>query len=137
MSTALKSKPSGPKAGVLTPRKKIAVKPAIPQEPTATLPDGRVLTVGTIVTVKGTEGKFSFRYARHGGTELTFWGGTPGHEQWRSFTPARIGKVGANVRFETVKASVADVDFAAMTPGQKAAHTKRLKAAAAAMEAAA
>lgn len=122
------------KAPVLTPRKP-ASKPVEANQTTFLLPDGRLIEAGMIVRVIGSDDLFRFKYARRG--DITCWGGPPKHEAWHSFRPDQIESVTANARVAAILTAVPDVDVAAMTPGQKAAHTKKLKAAAAAMAVAA
>lgn len=124
------------KAPLLTPRKASKAVLSIGQ-PSIMLPSGTLLEAGMVVTIAGEpEGsKFRFKYARNG--EVTVWGGLPKRESWRTFVPAKVLTAAANVRVEAVLAAVPAADVAAMTPGQKAAHTKRLKAAAASMAVAA
>jgi hypothetical protein len=59
--------------------------------------NGRVLTPGTEVSIRGERGRFRFikRIERPGqGLEwLDFWGGPKGAEQWRSFYPERVKTV--------------------------------------------
>lgn len=99
-------------------------------EATATLPNGKVLENGDLLTVRGEPGaKFKFRYARHDGAEITCFGGRPGHEQWRAFRPEQIRTAKANPRVAAIKDDIAAL-YDGLTPGQKAALTKRLKAAA-------
>lgn len=103
-------------------------------EPTVTLPDGRTLTAGMVITITGVEGQFTFRYGRFNGKEVTCWGGVPKHEAWRSFRPDQVASAGPNLRvvgIATEAAAAVATSGVPLTPGQKAALTKRLRAAAA------
>jgi|PlaIllAssembly_1097288.scaffolds.fasta_scaffold102897_3 hypothetical protein len=100
---------------------------ALGHEPTAVTSTGDVISYGDLVKIQG-EGTvlFKFRYARHEGQEITVFGGRPGQEQMRSFRIARVKKVVENKR----AAAVAETRSAAdLTPAQKAALTKKLRAA--------
>lgn len=61
-----------------------------PTDP-VTLPDGRRLSVGQEVTIRGVRGRFTFRYVRNG--ELTFFGGQTGRRQWRTFTAEQVAVI--------------------------------------------
>lgn len=100
-------------------------------EPEAFAMNGDVLTYGVLVNVDGMEpGEiYRFRYARHGGTEITVFGGLPDRLKMRSFRSTAVHSGGANLRLEAVKAE-ADERYEGLTPGQKAALTKRLRKAA-------
>lgn len=107
--------------------------PTIPQEPAVELPNGLTLTKGMIVTVKGVDGTFRFQYARHGGQEVTVYGGTGKGDKvfhsWRTFTPDRIltGTVNPiQVTLEKQAAEQLPADWATLTPGFKAAFTRRM-----------
>lgn len=54
--------------------------------------NGRIVEVGTEVSIKGESGRFVFRYRMKNG-DLTLWGGRTGHESWRSFRPNRVARV--------------------------------------------
>lgn len=116
------------KAPALTPRKPSSVVLAA-GAPTFDLPNGKTIEAGMILSIRGEAGRFKFKYARNG--EITCWGGTKDHESWRTFRPERVRTASANARVELVANSVDATALAEMTPGQKAAHTKRLKKAAA------
>jgi hypothetical protein len=62
---------------------------------TATV-NGRRLSPGTEVSVRGERGRFRFikRVTRDDGREwLDFWGGPKGCANWRSFPPSQIRRV--------------------------------------------
>lgn len=124
-------------AAKLTPRKLKAVEMSTPTYSTVVLPDGRELSKGMVVTVDGEPGVFKFMYARLG--EITVFGGSIAGEKsdhcWRTFRPEQIAKAGANTTKVTLEAKAVaamSTEYALMTPGQKAAHTKRMRLAAAA-----
>lgn len=121
----------------LTKRVLKAVDMSTPTYSTFTLPDGRELSKGMVVTITDEPGVFKFMYARLG--EITVYGGAVAGEKsdhcWRTFTAERVATAGANATKVTLEAKAIagmPTEFALMTPGQKAAHTKRMKAAAAA-----
>jgi len=121
----------------LTKRVLKAVDPSTPTYSSFTLPDGRELAKGMVVTISDEPGVFKFMYARLG--EITVYGGAIVGEKsdhcWRTFRPERIADVGANATTVTLEAKAVasmSTEYALMTAGQKAAHTKRMKAAAAA-----
>lgn len=110
---------------------------------TAELPNGMTVTKGDFVNIAGEPGAFRFHYARHGYPEATVWGpfqkgrtanqGGPWAEaQWRTFRFDRIvnvSKVATVVeKVATVLAADGSVPYDQMSPGQKAAYTKRLRA---------
>lgn len=120
----------------LTPRKLVA-QATIGQEPTVTLPDGRVLTKGMTITITGIAGSYKFMYGRRSGAEVTVYGGTiPGEKSdymWRTFRPEQVATAGANLVALTLVAkaeATKPAEYAVMTAGQKAAWTKRMNAAA-------
>jgi len=105
-----------------------------PTEPTTTLPDGTVLTKGDLVKVTGVAGVFRFQYVRNG--EVTVYGGTgtgqTAYQSFRTFRPGQIGSKVANVAAAKLAATATaglPADYDVMSPGQKAAYTKRMKAA--------
>lgn len=54
------------------------------------------LTPGTVVAIKGAQGKFCFKYAtrsKEGKVSLTFVGGVRGHETFHSFYPERVSRI--------------------------------------------
>lgn len=59
--------------------------------------NGRILTPGTEVSIRGERGRFRFmkRVTRpeRGIEWLEFWGGPKHSEQWRSFYPDRVRRV--------------------------------------------
>lgn len=58
--------------------------------------NGRHITPGTEVSIRGERGRFRFikRVTRDSGLEwLDFWGGPKGAESWRSFGADRIRRV--------------------------------------------
>jgi hypothetical protein len=59
--------------------------------------NGRILTRGTEVSIRGERGRFRFLRAierpEHGLYWLEFWGGPRHSEQWRSFYPERVRRV--------------------------------------------
>jgi hypothetical protein len=58
--------------------------------------NGRRITVGTEVSIRGERGRFRFlkRVVRDSGKEwLDFWGGPKGSENWRSFSAEQIRRV--------------------------------------------
>jgi len=66
-------------------------------ETTQTTVNGRLLTPGTEVSIRGERGRFRFikRVERpeRGLVWLEFWGGPKGAAQWRSFAPDRVRTV--------------------------------------------
>lgn len=128
----------GTGTGKWVPKKgKVVAAPTIPTSTTAVLPDGTVLTAGQVLRVTGVDGVYKFKYERLG--ELTCWGGTtPGEKSdacWRTFRPEQIATVTANLVAEKLAAKVTatmPAEYAVMTAGQKAAYTKRMRAAQAA-----
>lgn len=59
--------------------------------------NGRTLTRGTEVTIRGERGRFRFLKAverpERGLAWLDFWGGPKGSEHWRSFRADRVKRV--------------------------------------------
>ncbi|UIW13545.1 hypothetical protein PQD80_gp61 [Arthrobacter phage Lizalica] len=58
--------------------------------------NGRHITPGTEVSIRGERGRFRFlkRVTRDSGAEwLDFWGGPKGCESWRSFSASQIRRV--------------------------------------------
>lgn len=58
--------------------------------------NGRHITPGTEVSIKGERGRFRFikRVVRDSGAEwLDFWGGPKGCEAWRSFSADQVRRV--------------------------------------------
>lgn len=58
--------------------------------------NGRHITPGTEVSIRGERGRFRFlkRVTRDSGAEwLDFWGGPKGAEAWRSFSADRVKRV--------------------------------------------
>ncbi|QNO12721.1 hypothetical protein SEA_SNEK_61 [Arthrobacter phage Snek] len=58
--------------------------------------NGRHITPGTEVSIRGERGRFRFikRVTRDSGVEwLDFWGGPKGCENWRSFRPEQVRRV--------------------------------------------
>lgn len=56
----------------------------------------RILRPGAEVSIRGERGRFAFQYATTastGAVSLTFIGGPPGAEKWRSFRPDRVRTV--------------------------------------------
>lgn len=56
----------------------------------------RLLRPGTEVSIRGERGRFVFNHATvasTGAVSLTFVGGPPGAEKWRSFRPDRVRTV--------------------------------------------
>ncbi len=98
-------------------------------EATASTTTGDLMTLGALINVDGEQFPFKFRYARHGGTELTVFGGQPGREKTRSFRNDDRITVGVNLRLVAVQEDVSNL-YEGLTPGQKAALTKKLRAAA-------
>jgi hypothetical protein len=109
-------------------------------ETTATAPSGDKMVYGSIVNIVGLDDHmFKFRYARHKGTEITVFGGLPHHPMTRSFKVEQVASVGPNLRLVGLQADADaviarekayDARYEGLTPGQKAALTKRLRAAA-------
>jgi len=57
---------------------------------------GKPIGPGTVVTITGERGKFTFLYptwSKSGKMSLTFVGGPPGHYSYRSFYPEKVKKV--------------------------------------------
>lgn len=124
-------------AATMTKRTLKAVEMSTPTFTTFTLPDGRELSAGMVLTVTSEPGVFKFMYARLG--EITVYGGAIVGQKsdhcWRTFRPDQIAESGANatkVVLEAKAVAVMDSEYDLMTPGKKAAHTKRMRAAAAA-----
>ena len=55
--------------------------------------NGRVIEVGTEISVTGEPGRFTFRWMT--GDDLTCWGGRSGHEKYRTFSIDRVKTVHA------------------------------------------
>lgn len=55
--------------------------------------DDVVITAGAMLVIDGEVGTYKFRYVDKCGS-ITCWGGTTGHESWRSFKPDRCHLVG-------------------------------------------
>lgn len=73
----------------------VGYKPAVEYQEEA-VANGRHLTPGMEVSVRGERGRFRFVNAQvtsAGKTVLNFIGGAPGHEAWRAFYPERIRRV--------------------------------------------
>jgi|SRR5688572_7297408 len=126
---------------VLTTRK--ASKVSLPVKvTTATLPDGTTVNAGDMLAVAGEEGRFKFKAVAPGGG-LTVWGpylagngekfgGPWAHAGTRTF---HLDQFSLSAAAEAVKATVTaratangETPYEEMTPGQKAAFTKRMKA---------
>lgn len=121
--------------GVLAPRKFTVAAPIVPTSPTMTLPDGTVLTKGMVVTVADTDGIFRFLYERLG--EVTVFGGTGKGEHayhgFRTFKPEQVVTATQNATSALLGAKAEagrPAEWATMSAGQKAAHTKRMNLAA-------
>lgn len=121
----------------LTPRKTTAVTTAIPTSTTATLLDGRTLTKGALVSIKGEPGaRFRFCYERLG--ELTFYGGRGSgdnaYHSFRTFRPDRVKTVHRNTVAANLvaraTAALAGSSVESLSTGRRAAHTRRLNVAA-------
>ena len=57
---------------------------------------GHVFYPGIVVAISGEKGRFKFQYPSWNGKGqmiLTFIGGRPGHECWRSFYAERVKRV--------------------------------------------
>jgi hypothetical protein len=68
--------------------------------------NGRVVTPGTEVTIRGERGRFRFvKHVRNGaGNEwVDVYGGPKGHETLRSFRPARIRTVHRRATMRTAR----------------------------------
>lgn len=79
------------------PRKKTKTNlPADWHEHDSAEANGRHITAGTEVSIRGERGRFRFlkRVTRDDGREwLDFWGGPKGSEAWRSFSADQIRRV--------------------------------------------
>lgn len=117
--------------------------PDLGHVPTLTLPNEAVVTKGDFIAVAGEVGRFRFHHGNRAGTEVTAWGpflkgrsdkngGPWGLAQWRTFRVNRVKAVSCvEAVAETVVAKLAAdgaADYSEMTPGQKAAFTKRMRA---------
>lgn len=70
--------------------------------------NGRHITPGTEVSIRGERGRFRFlkRVVRDSGLEwLDFWGGPKGAEAWRSFSADRVKRVHRINKTETALAA--------------------------------
>lgn len=112
---------------------------------TVTLADGTVVAARDLLSFKGAEGRFRFHHANAEGTSVTCWGpclldmkdsdgqAAPWNSaQWRTFPTTAVKTVAtieaAKVKAAKVAAANGEVDYSSMTPGQKAAYTKRMRA---------
>jgi hypothetical protein len=119
----------------ITNRKKVkpTIHPGItlPTKTKVTLPDGRKLVAGDLVTIDGVDGTFRFKYVRNG--DITVYGGTgaqdKGYQQWRTFKPHQVGQLVDNpARDKQVAIATAGLpdDRADWLPWQKALYTWRI-----------
>lgn len=115
------------------------------QTTTVTAPCGTVVSRGDVVAIAGVPGKFRFMNGRCDGTEATVYGPVmvdmdkayAGVRTFRTDAIRQVNAVAVAMTKAVEKATVnGEGDYASMSPGQKAAWTKRMRAQAAAQVAA-
>jgi len=70
-------------------KRKLGGGPVLPHSHELVI-DGITVEVGQTITIAGEDGLFKFKWVYQPDGSVTVWGGTTGHEQYRSFPLAKV-----------------------------------------------